>query len=354
MFILCLCMLTADYLNPEGSILFGKLRDTSGTLAFSVRTATYNGPYAPRNAGAIWITNSQNQFVKTIKIWANTYRYTLIRWIASSGQNTTGAITSASLNTHQLHNISWNGKNHQNLDMPDGEYKINVEFTEHNASASNMGKYKQVTFLKGADPINQTIPNETYFRDMTLVWEPVIQNGTISGYVRTSSGTPVSGAIIQAGAYSAFSAGNGSYSLTVPPGSYTVLCVSSGYEDLYAYNVVVTSSQNTALDFELQAVDNNDSLAPAAGMYFQVVYPNPSAKEVAIKFMTQDTQPYSVEIHNIRGQRVFNHSIGNTSKGTQEYIWNGTDAFGVRCPVGVYTVTINQNGRSIRQRITIK
>jgi len=119
---------------------------TEGNAAFSVRTVTYNGPYGPRNAGVIWITDGNNQFVKTVKIWANNYRWTLVRWIASSSQNMTGAITSASLNSHQLHNVSWDGKNYQNVAMPDGEYKFNVEFTEHNATAANMGKFKQITF----------------------------------------------------------------------------------------------------------------------------------------------------------------------------------------------------------------
>jgi hypothetical protein len=60
---------------------------------------------------------------------------------------------------------------------------MNVEFTEHNATAGNMGKFKQITFTKGSEPVNLTIPNEQYFRDNTLSWTPVIQNGTISGIV---------------------------------------------------------------------------------------------------------------------------------------------------------------------------
>jgi len=78
------------------------------------------------------------------------------------------AITSASLNSHQLHNITWNGKDYQGNSLPDGDYKVNVEFTEHNASANNMGKYKQLTFTKGTEPVTLTIPNETYFKDMDL------------------------------------------------------------------------------------------------------------------------------------------------------------------------------------------
>lgn len=352
--LLCLSLLAADYLNPQDSILFGDLRDTSGTLSFSVRTVTYNGPYGPRNAGVIWITNSQNQFVKTIKIWANTYRYTLIRWIASSGQNTTGAITSASLNNHQLHNISWNGKNHQNQDVPDGEYKINVEFTEHNASAANMGKFKQITFVKGPNPINQTVPNETYFRDMSLIWEPVIQNGTISGFVRTSNGSPVSGAIVQAGAYSTFSAVDGSYSLSVPPGMYTVLCVSTGYEDLFAYDIAVNSSQTTSLDFTLQAVSNSDDLAVNAGLVLHQVYPNPTISEIKLKFNTDSAHPFNLDVYNVRGQRIFSQKVTPASKGLQEINWSGKDSFGNRCPVGIYNVKISQNGNTVCQKVTLR
>lgn len=177
-YLIALLLLTFAFsdLISDNSIAWGAIKKllTEGTLQYTVRTVTYNGTYAPRNAGVIWITNSQNQFIKTLKIWAASYRLTLIRWIQNSGNNTIGAITSASLSNHQLHNVSWDGKDYQNIEVPDGEYKINVEFTEHNATASNLGKFKSITYTKGNVAFFNTYPNEAYFSDLSLGWEPII------------------------------------------------------------------------------------------------------------------------------------------------------------------------------------
>ncbi|HNZ07689.1 MAG TPA: DUF2271 domain-containing protein [Candidatus Cloacimonadota bacterium] len=352
--IIMLSLLLADLINPAGSVIFGDLRDTDGSLSFSVRTATYNGAYAPRNAGVIWITNSQNQFIKTIKIWANSYRYTLIRWIASSGQNTTGAVTSASYNNHQLHNVTWNGKNYQNQDVPDGEYKINVEFTEHNANANNLGKFKQVTFVKGPDPIDINIPNESYFRDMHLVWQPVIQNGIISGYVRDESNQPIQGAIIQAGAFSTSSQSDGHYSLTVPPGTYTVVCLNTGYQDIIATDVVVTSNQTTTQDFIMMTVANDDPLSPTASLSLKAPYPNPFHQETTIRISLPKAVPYTIEIFNLRGQKLISRQMIPQSKGEQQLSWDGRDMFGKPCPPGIYQISINQGTQKICTRVTLR
>lgn len=352
--IILLSLLLADLINPAGSVIFGDLRDTEGTLSFSVRTATYNGAYAPRNAGVIWITNAQNQFVKTIKIWAATYRYTLIRWIASSGQNTTGAVTSASYNTHQLHNVTWNGKNYQNQDVPDGEYKINVEFTEHNATASNLGKFKQISFVKGPEPIDITIPNESYFRDMRVIWQSVIQNGTIAGFVTGPGGTPIAGAIIQAGAFSTTSQTGGYYSLSVPPGTYSVMCIYTGYQDIIANNVTVSSSQTTDLDFNMMTVANDDPLASALTIGLKPLYPNPFHTDVTIRASLPKAEPFSVEVFNLRGQRVWSQSYSASTKGEQQLSWDGRDSFGNRCPAGIYSVSVIQGSKRVSQRVSLR
>jgi flagellar hook assembly protein FlgD len=167
---LSICLIYANQIiNPAG-VYIDQTRNTTGTLTFTVRTVTYNGGYAPHNVGAIWITNSTNQFVKTVKIWAQSHRDDVVRWLANSGNNTVGAVTSATLSNHQLHTVTWNGTNVSGAQVADGDYKVNVEFAEHEASSSNMGKYSVHTFTKGPANIDQTIPNETYFQNMHLVW----------------------------------------------------------------------------------------------------------------------------------------------------------------------------------------
>jgi flagellar hook assembly protein FlgD len=272
--LLSICLLfSKQILQPQIDYSDG-FRNTEGSLAFTVRTVSYNGSYHPRNVGAIWITNSSNQFIKTIKVWGQEYRYVLVKWVASSGNNTTGAITGASLNNHQLHSVTWNGKNTSNVTVPDGDYKVNVEFSEHNASTNNPGKYKFVTFTKGDALVDITPPNETYFSDMHLVWTPTAPaNGTISGTVKNSSNQPIGGAIITIGSITATSAPNGSFSFTLQPGTYSLTCSAVNYLPQTLNNVAVTSSQTTTANFILEPVPagtlsgivNNASNQPITG-----------------------------------------------------------------------------------------
>ena len=253
--LLSICLLfSQQILQPQGMYV-NELRNTDGTLTFTVRTVSYGGSYAPRNAGAIWVTNSSNQFVKTIKIWAQSYRSKLVKWVASSGNNTTGAITSASLNSHQLHTVTWNGTNTSNVAVPDGDYKINVEFAEHNATTNNPGKYKYVTFTKSAVAVDITPANETYFTNMHLTWAPVAPaNGTISGTITNTSNQPISGAIVTIGALTATSNASGGYSFSVQPGTYSASCTDANYLTQSVGNIVVTSNQTTTANFVMEAV----------------------------------------------------------------------------------------------------
>jgi len=174
--LLSICLIySRQILLPQG-LYVNEIRNTDGTLTFTVRTVSYNGSYHPQNIGAIWITNSTNQFVKTIKIWASERRSHLVKWVQSSGNNTTGAITGATLNSHQLHSVTWNGNNYQNSVMADGNYNVNVEFTESASTTSNPGKYKTISFTKGSAPVDNVPASDAYFTNLHLVWAPVVAN----------------------------------------------------------------------------------------------------------------------------------------------------------------------------------
>lgn len=326
---------------------------TPGTASFGVRTVTYNGPYGPRNAGAIWVTDANNQFVKTIKIWASNYRYTLIRWIASSGQNTTGAITSASLNNHTLHNVQWDGRNWQNGEMPDGEYKFNIEFTEHNASAANMGKYKQISFVKSPEPVNLTIPNDTYFRDMSLTWEPVVLDGTILGVVRDENNSPIMGAMVSAGGQNVSSNSTGNYLISLAPGTYSLTCTATGYHPYSQDDIVVLPNTNTFVDISLAVVSNQDTHAIPGALILAPPYPNPTISTSKISFFSGNAASYELNIFNLRGQKVRNIRGNNSSGGWQDIVWDGKDDKHQSCPAGTYIIQLQSGNQSRIQKLNI-
>lgn len=349
--LIALSLCFGDLLNGDESFIGGIFRDrTNGSMAYSVRTVTYHGQYAPDNAGAIWITNSQNQFVKTIKKWASNYQYTLVRWIASSGQNTTGAITSASLPNHQLHNITWNGKNYQGVDAPDGDYKVNIEFTEHNASSGNMGKFKQVTFTKGSAPVNLTIPNESYFTNMSLTWTPVIVNGTLSGTVTSAGGTPISGAVIMAGSYSVFSAANGSYSLVLSPGLWNVSCIVDGYVTQEVSNVQITAATTNTLNFSMAPVSIEDEVNTSAPLKLSQAYPNPFVDTTVLNFGAKIPGVVNATVFDVKGRRIRSLKTDSATSVT----WDGRDDAGRYCVNGIYFINVKSGNTQSSRKVILQ
>jgi hypothetical protein len=56
----------------------------------------------------------------------------LYQWKANSSSNVTDATTGATLANHQTHTVTWNCKNVSQVVVPDGDYKVWIEFTDDN------------------------------------------------------------------------------------------------------------------------------------------------------------------------------------------------------------------------------
>jgi len=90
-------------------------------------------------------------------------------------------------------------------------------------------------------------------------------SGTISGTVRSASGTPIAGARVQAspGSYSATTGTDGTYTITdVVPGSYDLSATATNFTGQTVAGAVVASCQTTTVNFSLQpATGGNERLA---------------------------------------------------------------------------------------------
>lgn len=342
-----ICLIYAkQIILPEG-VYVNEARNTDGTMSFTVRTVSYGGPYAPRNAGAVWITNSSNQFVKTLKVWAQTYRYTLVKWLASSANNTTGAITSASLNSHQLHTVTWNGTNTSNSQTSDGSYSVNVEFTEHNASSSNPGKFKSVTFFKGPGQSTVTPANELYFTNMLLTWSPAAPApGSISGTVKDINNNPIPSALVTVGALSTTTNTTGYYSLSLLPGIYNVRCEALDYGVQYQYDVVVVSNQTTGCNFSLATTSVNENTNQPGSVVLHQNYPNPFKSSTTFEYFINKTMPIQIMIYNSKGQLVKSSVQTDLKQGWNSFIWNGKSVTGKKATAGKYIFKLQAGGKS--------
>lgn len=149
------------------------LNATDGSMTFTVQTVTNNATYSPRNVLAIWIKDSQGNFVISRKVMAAARKQHLVKWKASSGNNSVNAITGATLPNHQTHTISWDCRDLGGNLVEDGVYQVWVEFTERNSAGGGAaGPSFSVSFTKGSDPVSLNIPDESYFKNMSLSYSP--------------------------------------------------------------------------------------------------------------------------------------------------------------------------------------
>jgi len=165
-------------------------------MIFTVTTQSYGGTYAPKHCLAIWITDNNNVFKKTLKLAASTYKVHLVKWNQMSGGNVTDAITGATLTSHTTHTVVWNGKDKNGTIQPDGTYKVYIEFTENNSAQSSIpdGPWTAFTFTKGITQTqNPANVNYTYNNTSKLVYKSItIQTFGTSGIDEMLNGGNVS------------------------------------------------------------------------------------------------------------------------------------------------------------------
>jgi len=134
------------------------------------------------------------------------------------------------------------------LSNPDGSYTLSEVLPGvYNVTASKVG-YQ-----------SQTIMGIEVFADQTATVDfnlTPIPPGTISGCVKDTGGSPISGASVSTntGGYSTTSGANGSYSMSVLPGTYNVTASKSGYQSQTQNNVSVSSGGVTTVNFNLSPV----------------------------------------------------------------------------------------------------
>jgi hypothetical protein len=183
---------------------------------------------------------------------------------------------------------------------------------------------------------------------------PEIFFGTLSGIVRNSStNTPISGATISSGGYSAISDAGGNYSLLLPQGNDAVQCVASGYQPA-TQNVIIAAGQQYTLNFLLEVTSVSD---PQAAVTTELLgnYPNPFTGSTLLSFTVKEPTAVQVDIFNIKGQVV--RTLVNESKnnGIYKVTWDGKDQEGNKVSSGIYYYKMNAGTyTSTRKMILMK
>lgn len=135
----------------------------------TVKMNTYTGMYAPRNVVAIWVTNQNNSFIKTLKVNAlpqgQGYRHCLAKWLSHSNSNVVDAVTSASNTVQGTRTATWDCTDRSGNEVPDGTYRIYYEMCEANGYvAAWVGPWDYIEFTKGTQ--DATVDGgDTWFTD---------------------------------------------------------------------------------------------------------------------------------------------------------------------------------------------
>jgi len=156
------------------SVLSASQAQTTGELKVITTTSDANGNYAPKNILAIWVEDSQGNFVKTLMAYASNKITYLNIWQASTTAagtefNTADAITGVTRTSHSTRECSWDATDYNGNLMPDGEYFLWMELTDKHQT----GNYSSFSFNKTETPESQTPDNVPSFSDISIEWTPL-------------------------------------------------------------------------------------------------------------------------------------------------------------------------------------
>ena len=133
-------------------------------LQLTVRTTAAGGRFQPRNAGAIWIEDADGKWVKTLERWGERRAKWLTVFNEASEGDVTDAITSATLEMHRVHELTWDLTDRTGCEVPDGSYAVRLELTDW----SHTGENGAIPFEKGGDGFEVQPEDVAVFRDVKL------------------------------------------------------------------------------------------------------------------------------------------------------------------------------------------
>lgn len=142
-------------------------------FSLSVTTVSYNGRFAPRNVGAIWIEDATGSFVKTLHTWGGPRLNNAVRWNSVAAGSRVDAISSATRAGHGPVSGAWNCTDDSRSAVPQGPYSACIEFEEDVIAFTGAAPhYACEPFFLGTPATTGTWPDQTLFVEMSWAFEP--------------------------------------------------------------------------------------------------------------------------------------------------------------------------------------
>jgi len=156
---------------------------TAGTLTLTATLGTL-GSGSDEHWSVAWITKSDGTFVKTVDIRGNELNFWDVHWndhcstwyAARGASQALDGFTSATSTSYAAPLVvTWNGRDASNNLMPDGTYKLWVQYAENIDPASGPFTTGGLTWTKGPTVSTINPPNQgSNFTAMSMVWTPAV------------------------------------------------------------------------------------------------------------------------------------------------------------------------------------
>lgn len=105
--------------------------------------------------------------------------------------------------------------------------------------------------------------------------------------------------------------------------------------------------------WEISPVSNSDTQAPNAGSGLQSINPNPFNPSTTIRYKVTKTQPVSLVVYNLKGQKVCELVNASKSAGVHSISWDGKDANGRPVSSGVYYLRMSTSDTTQTRKLTM-
>ena len=143
-----------------------------------------------------------------------------------------------------------------------------------------------------------------------------------------------------------------SYSGTVQPGDTDAIMLAidpNGLENGdYTADISITDNRNVTIipvNLSIAFTDADDDLIPINALIGN--HPNPFNPNTTISFSVAQTSSFvSLEIYNIKAQKIKTLIQGSFNSGLHNAVWNGNDDSGEPVSSGVYFYKLNVNGKT--------
>jgi len=268
-------------------------------------------------------------FVLTRKLRAEKRKEYLYTWNGKSAGNVTDASTGATLSSHQSHTVTWDCTDKDGAIVPDGVYKVYVEFTD----AHIQGPLRMVAFTKGPEAVSLTPDDDTNFKDLSLLFEPLVTVEASFTFIADELKVDFSNTSTGADSYE-WDFGDETMSQEEHP-SHTY--ASAG---IYSVALKATSGSNSASDSQEVTVTSTVGIG-ASNLGSPLVYPNPTKGIVTIS-LDKEAGSSAIKIFTSNGSLIYAKQV------------RGRDLYKIDMSSfesGAYILSVEDQLRSYRQGI---